>query len=146
MTGNWRDRFEPQPGPGSAAPQSMARTDGREPESEPLGFDPHEYRPWILQRGRSRPAMMLELRRYEPRSGLWTGWALAYPHLIALEYTGDRLLSLDFGQRQFVIEGVGLDELARHIQQGTVLAVQEYAAALWASPNGAPSVTAIRAV
>jgi hypothetical protein len=90
--------------------------------------------------------MMLELRRYEPRSGLWTGWALAYPHLIALEYTGDRLLSLDFGQRQFVVEGSGLDELARHIQQGAVLAVQEYAASLWATRSGQGLVTALRRI
>lgn len=95
-----------------------------------LALDAPEYRPWVLQRGRSRPALMLHLRRYEPKSGLWIGWQLAYPHLVAVEYVGDRMLSLDFGTRQFVIEGTGLDELARHMQTGSVLVVQEFSSAV----------------
>ncbi len=96
-----------------------------------LALDAPEYKPWVLQRGRGRPAMMLHLRRYEPKSGLWVGWQIAYPHLVAVEYTGDRILSLDFGARQFMIEGNGLHELARHLQLGSVLMVQEYAQNLW---------------
>lgn len=115
MTGNWRDLFEERgrPAGGSAAPPPRV-----EPDDVELAPDLSVYRPWTLQRGSSRPALMLELRRYEPRSGLWSGWQLAYPTLVAAEYTGDRLLSLDFGTRQFVIEGRGLDELARHLQIG----------------------------
>lgn len=59
------------------------------------------------------------------------GWQIAYPHLIAVEYVGDTVLSLDFGARQFVIEGTGLGELARHLQSGSVLMVQEYAERVW---------------
>lgn len=98
-----------------------------------LALDSSDYKPWLLQRGRGRPAMMLHLRRYEPKSGLWTGWQIAYPHLVAVEYIGDKMLSLDFGTRQFMIQGNGLDELAERLQQGTVLMVQEYAPSIWPS-------------
>ena len=47
-----------------------------------LALDAPEYKPWVLQRGRGRPAMMLHLRRFEPKSGLWCGWQIAYPHLV----------------------------------------------------------------
>jgi hypothetical protein len=89
---------------------------------------------------------MLHLRRYEPRSGLWSGIQLSYPTLLAVEYTGDRLLSLDFGTRQFVIEGRGLNELARHLQRGSVITVQEYAPRVWASPPPGSLIAAIRKV
>lgn len=111
-----------------------------------LALDTRDYRPWIVQRGRSRPTLMLELRRYEPRSSLWSSWAMAYPSLYALDQTGDRLLSLDFGNRHFVIEGHGLDQLAQHIQQGSALAVIEHSAALWATRPDGPCVTAIRRI
>jgi hypothetical protein len=96
-----------------------------------LALDEPEYKPWVLQRGRGRPAMMLHLRRFEPKSGLWIGWQLAYPHLVAVEYTGDTMLSLDFGARQFVIQGSGLDELVSRLQSCSVLMVQEYSARVW---------------
>jgi hypothetical protein len=109
-----------------------------------LALDPQDYRPWILQRGRARPATMLHLRRFEARSGLWTGWQLSYPYLVAVEYTGDTLLSLDFGARQFVVTGRGLGELVGHLQTGNVLTVTEYNGELWrAQPEGA-SITAIK--
>jgi hypothetical protein len=111
-----------------------------------LAHDSSEYQPWVLQRGRSRPAMMLHLRRFEPRSGLWMGWELSYPHLVAAEYTGDKLLSLDFGTRQFMLEGSGLDELARHLQTGGVLLIQEYAMAIWPGRPGGSCVSAIRKI
>lgn len=97
-----------------------------------------EYKPWLVQRGRSRPDMMIHLRRYEAKSGLWTGWMLPYPALHAVEYIGDRMVSLDFGTRQFVLEGLGLDGLVGPIQQGAVHSVLEFSAALWPQrPEGA---------
>lgn len=111
-----------------------------------LALDAPEYKPWVLQRGRGRPAMMLHLRRYEPKSGLWCGWQIAYPHLVAMEYTGDRMLSLDFGARQFVIEGSGLHELARHLQLGSVLMVQEFAKGVWSGIAGTSLIEAIRQI
>lgn len=96
-----------------------------------LALNATEYRPWTLQRGRGRPALMLHLRRFEPRSGLWMGWQVAYSHLVAVEYVGETMLSIDFGSRQFVIEGNGLDEVARHLQSGNVLMVQEFSSTLW---------------
>lgn len=105
-----------------------------------LALDAPEYRPWILQRGRTRPVMMLHLRRFDTRSQLWQGWQMSYPHLVAVEYTGDTMLSLDFGTRQFMIEGTGLDELARNLQSGTVLIVQQYTENIWHSVSGSASV------
>lgn len=49
---------------------------------------------------------------------------MAYPHLIVVEYIGDKMLSLDFGIRQFMLEGRGLCELAERLQLGCVLMVQ----------------------
>lgn len=108
-----------------------------------LGRDTTDYVPWVLQRGRARPAMMLHLRRFEPKSGLWIGWEIAYPHLIAVEYTGDRMLSLDFGTRQFMIQGRGLDELVARLQQGTVLMVQEYCDKVWPTRGSGGVITSI---
>jgi len=109
-----------------------------------LALDTSDYKPWVLQRGRGRPAMMLHLRRYEPKPGLWCGWQIAYPHLVAVEYTGDTMLSLDFGTRQFVIEGTGLHELARHLQIGSVLMVQEYSQTIWSQRGDGPMVASIK--
>lgn len=111
-----------------------------------LALDAAEYRPWILQRGRSRPAFMLHLRRFEAKSRLWMGWQVAYAHLVAVEYTGEKMLSLDFGSRQFVIEGSGLDELARHLQTGSVLMMQEFTASVWATRIGGPAIAAVKLV
>lgn len=87
--------------------------------------------------------MMIHLRRFEPKSGLWMGWQMSYHHLIAVEYTGDTMLSLDFGTRQFVIEGTGLSELTRHLQQGTVLMAQEFSGAVWSDYGGSPRIVSI---
>ena len=125
--GKWREMFEATRGGGGrgmgapAAPPPLTRDEP--PMEDALELDLTDYKPWVLQRGRSRPAMMLHLRRYEEKSGLWMGWQLAYHTLAAVEYIGGQMLSLDFGKRQFMIEGTGLDELARHLQQGTVLAL-----------------------
>ena len=142
--GNWTSMFEPERGGAPSTPHPASGEPPRDDEAVPL--DPSVYRPWTLQRGRSRAVVMLDLRRFEPRSGLWMGWQLAYAHLVAIDYIGDRMLALDFGGRQFVIEGYGLDELARHFQQGTVMAVVEYAPALWPQTAAGGTVHAIRKV
>ena len=147
MTGNhWTSMFEPQ-GRGTeraAAPAPPPSPTLREDPDEDVLADPIDYRPWVLQRGRSRPAMMLHLRRFEVRSGMWMGWAVSYPHLAAVEYVGERMISLDFGVRQFVVQGKGLDQLIAPLQQGIVLALYEHTASVWASvPNG-PLITSIQ--
>lgn len=172
MNDSWRDRFAPrqpfqpppfpaEPPPGGAPRPGIdaaplvdpfggeGALSPRTPAVPPDDDDGREldltvYRPWIIQRVRSRPAMMLDLRRFDARSGLWSGCAVAYPCLVAIQYTGDKLLSLDFGARQFMIEGQGLDELLRHIQQGCVTAVQEYAPQLWPERPSGAMVAAIR--
>lgn len=140
---NWRGMFEPQRqtvrglgGVSQAPPDELPRDDM-------LELDTADYKPWVLQRGRTRPIMMLHLRRFEPRSGLWTGWQLAYSHLVAAEYTGDKMLSLDFGTRQFMLQGSGLDELAARLQQGDVLMAQEYCDQAWPLRPAGPFVSRI---
>ena len=110
-----------------------------------LADDIQEYRPWILQRG-VRPLMMLHLRRFDAQAGHWLGWQVSYPHLIAVEYVGDRLLSLDFGTRHFIVEGTGLGELACHLQMGTVQAVLEYASEIWRERSSGPVASRISAI
>ena len=149
--GGYDDGFQPQaPTPagqngdaiaGGPAPLSPAEI--IEEAALALALDTSEYRPWLLQRARTQPVLMLHLRRHDPKSGLWMGWELSYPHLVAVEYTGDKLLSLDFGSRQFMLEGAGLDELARHLQTGNVLMIQEYAARVWPGQLGGPRVSTI---
>jgi hypothetical protein len=90
--------------------------------------------------------MMLHLRRYEPRSGLWTGWAMSYPTLAAVEYVGDSMLSLDFGCRQFVIQGNALDELVGFLQQGSVLSLYEHSDRIWPQRPDGPLISLIRRV
>jgi hypothetical protein len=141
--GNWRAMFEtPRHGEPPGPPTGSAEASTH--EDNPAQIDPREYHPWMLQRGRSRPAMMLELRRYEPRSGLWQGWVLSYPSLHAVEYMGERMLSLDFGLRKFVLEGDGLSELTARLQQGVVLAIQEYCEKVWPHRPAGPVISAIR--
>lgn len=150
--GNWRAMFEQprhgaQPSGASASTAAPAGMPIDAPLDDPaLAPDLSVYRPWILQRGGSRPCLMLDFRRYEPRSGLWSGWAIAYPYLVGMEYTGDRMLSFDFGKTQVMVVGNGLGELVRHIQQGNVIAVHEYAESLWPAPSGGPVVAAIQQV
>lgn len=142
---NWRDMFEePQRGGRSAPTAPAQQVTQPELDDEP-SVDLTIYRPWLLQRGRSRPAMMLDLRRYEPRSGFWSGWAVAYHQLQSVDYTGEQLVSLDFGDRQFMLEGQGLGELVRYLQLGSVVAIQEFAPMIWPS-HSTSVITAIRKV
>jgi hypothetical protein len=123
----------------SRAPHELDRDDD-------LTLDTTDYQPWLLQRGRARPAALLDLRWYDARASLWLGCAIAYPQLVAAEYIGDRMVSLDFGKRQFVLEGDGLGELVRRIQDGSVIAIQEYTPAIWPKRLAGPIVSSIKRV
>jgi len=140
MSGNWRDMFEGGRD-GSPAPPSPSHSP--EMEDEPVSAESGIYRPWIIQRARTRPALLLNLRKFDPKSGLLLGWQASYPYLVSADYVGEKMLSLDFGRRQFVIRGNDLTELVRHLQQGTVLAIQEYSAKVWPELPSGPVVTAI---
>lgn len=142
--GNWRAMFEQPRGAGPSPTQPVPNDLGS--EDAVSGVDLREYRPWIVQRARTRPVMMLELRRYDARAGLWRGWAFPYHCVVGIEFIGDRLLSLDLGARQFVIEGRGLDELARHIRLGSAESIVEHADRLWSKPESGGLVTAIKLV
>lgn len=139
---NWQDMFEPRrpESPAVPTPQEVVQDPADETAPAP---DPRAYHPWIVQRGRGRPALLLDFRQFEPKSGLLIGCQMPYHHLAGIEYLGDRMVTLDFGLRHFVIEGVGLSELTRHLQQGTVLAIQEYSERIWAQASLGPRVTRI---
>lgn len=150
---HWRDMLGQQGrsarqvgGEPPTAPPAPQRPPSEPEREEPLELDMAEYRPWILQRGRSRPAALLDLRWYDARAGLWLGCAIAYPHLAAAEYIGERMLSLDCGKRQFVIEGEGLSELVRRIQDGSVIAIQEYAPSVWPQRPAGSIINSIKKV
>ena len=143
MRDNWREMFEQNRREPSADGVPPPQREPDEGELDVPSLDLTEYKPWVLQRGRGRPALMLDLRRFEEKSGLWVGWQVSYPNLIAVEYIGDKMLSLDFGLRQFMIEGQGLDELTRYLQQGSVLAIQEYAPKIWINSGDGPLVRSI---
>lgn len=138
MSGNWREKFEQGRNGGPLPPPPLPAE-----EEETVAPDLAVYRPWIVQRGRTRPALLLNLRKFDPRSGLLVGWQASYPYLISADYVGEKMLSLDFGRRQFVIQGTNLSELVRHLQQGTVLAIQQYSSQVWPQLPPGPVVTAI---
>lgn len=147
--GNWQAMFETRragsapPPPASAAPTSpeAAFDDGELPS-----LDLNEYKPWILQRGRGNPALMLAIRRYDHRAALWECCSTAYHALFSVDYLGDKVVGLDFGVRRFMLEGTGLDLLARYLQQGSVLKIVEYAPAIWPTRGEGPIITAIRRI
>ena len=141
--GNWTEMFD---GPSRGAPEPVPPGSSAEPYDDLTLNAREEYKPWSLQRGRSRPVMMVEFRRHEPRSGLWTCWALTYASLVSLEYTGDQLLSLAFGTCVVIVHGRGLDALARHVEEGAVMAVHEHAPSLWAAPSHGPTVSRIERI
>lgn len=147
MDKTWQDAFRLKGGgsetPPPFPPSAMPETDDDDLAEVP---DPSSYRPWIVQRGRGRPAMFLDLRKFDPRTGDIIGSQVSYPSLIAIDYLGDHLVSLDFGHRHYVIEGTGLGELARRLQQGAVLAIQEFSGRIWQQPASSPIVTKIEKV
>jgi hypothetical protein len=106
-------------------------------------LDTTRYQPWTIQRSRGRPVMFLDLQWIEPKTGTLVGCQVSYPHLVAVEYIGDQMVSLDFGSRKFVIEGTGLGELSRWLQQGLVQSIQEYAQSKWAEKPDGPIVKRI---
>jgi len=145
---NWQDLFEQRRGDraaGPTIPSTNADSQSDEPElaSPP---NPQDYRPWLLQRSRGRPVMFLDLRRFEPRTGGLIGCQMSYPYLSTIDYLDDRMVSLDFGVRQFVIEGSGLNVLALWLQQGQVLAIQEYSPRIWPALPSGPIVRVINQI
>jgi hypothetical protein len=62
---------------------------------------------------------------------------------LTIDYIGDKMVSLDFGKRQFVLEGEGLAELPMWLQQGLVLTVQEFSSTIWTEGGEGPIVRRI---
>ncbi len=93
--------------------------------------DPTAYKAYHLQRGPGRPAMFLDIRRFDARSGTLVGTMLSYPSLLAVEYFDDHTVDLNFGMRNVRIEGQKLSELVQRLQTGAVLVVQQYSETIW---------------
>jgi hypothetical protein len=141
--GNWTEMFEQQRH-GGALPEQAPAPPAAYDDAQMPEIDPVEYRPWILQRGHR--GMMLALRWFDTKAGLWHGSAVAYHSLYAVDLIGDRMLSLDFGVRQFVLEGSGLDVLGQYLLAGSVLKIIQYAQPIWPTHADGPVVTAIRKI
>jgi len=147
MGNNWTAMFETRRGGTAPLPdQTAAPVVEAFDDADIPGIDSSTYRPWIVQRGRSNAAMMLALRWFDAKAELWHGAAIAYPSLYAIDTLGDRAIALDFGTRQYVIEGHGLDVLTRHLLQGSVLKIVEYNSTIWPVRDNGPVVSVIRKV
>lgn len=127
-------------------PAMLARASAERDDDDDLMLDMDVYQPWLLQRGRTRPATLLDLRWYDKRGSLWLGCAIAYPQLVAADYTSDKMLSLDFGKRQFILKGVGLDALLHRLCDYSVIAIQEYAPTIWPQRPSGPMIASIERV
>ena len=123
---NWRDMFDDKTAGGGEAPKGSDRDDTLPPMP-----DPADYKPFYVQRGPGRPAMFLDLRRFDPRGGNLVGTMMSYPQLISIDYFDDRTIDLNFGLRNIRIEGSGLDELIRRLQTGSVLVIQQFSDRIW---------------
>lgn len=123
-----------------AAPDLVIASD----EALPPLPDPSAYKPYHLQRGPSRPAMFLDLRRFDARAGTLVGSMLSYPSLVAIDYFDDTIIDLNFGLRNIRIEGKGLGELIQRLQTGSVLFIQQYTHKIWPErPTSGPIVDKI---
>lgn len=144
--GNWTSLFEQQRKGGASQPPPSPSPAVAYDDAEVSPIDQRDYKPWTLQRGPSRGSMMLGLRWHDPKSGLWHGSALAYPSLFAIDTIGDRMVSLDFGTRQFVLEGRGLDQLTEHLERGVVSSIVEFSSAIWQALPTGPMVRSIKPI
>lgn len=145
MTTSWQDMVGRNANGASAKPEPATTAgpvedEGAAPQDDSLAPlpDPGEYRPFLLQRGRTSPALFLDLRVFDPRAGTLRGSMMSYPQLAAIDYFDDHTIELNFGFRRFRIEGDGLSELVQRLQAGSVLAIQQYSERIWkARPSGA---------
>lgn len=140
----WGDMFATTPPSSDAAPLSAADAAKDELDLVP-GVDPTAYRACLLKRGAGRPALFIDFRSFDARSGALRGTMLSYPMLSAIDYVDDHTLLLDFGMRQIRIEGEKLGELIAHLHAGSVTAVQAYSPKIWGDqePVGVPVVRSI---
>lgn len=141
---NWQDMVGRNPNVPSAKPASDPPSHSQDEPSAPEDDafapppDAANYRPFLLQRGRTHAPLFLDLRVFDQRSGTLKGTMLSYPQLASVDYFDDHTIELNFGFRRFRIEGEGLSELVRRLQAGTVLAIQQYSERIWkARPSGA---------
>lgn len=142
MSGKWEDDFYKRR-PASTQPVE-SREEAQDEFDELPGVDPTSYKPFFVQRGRSRPAMFLDLRCFDARSGALKGTMLSYPQLVAIDYVDDHTILLDFGMRHVRIEGDGLAELIARLHSGNVSVIQAWSPKIWGErePTG-PIVRAI---
>lgn len=127
---SWGDMFgKPQAAEPSVAPS--AREEAQDEFDLVPGIDPKEYRAFIVQRGRSRLGLFLDVRSIDERSGVLTGTMLSYPQLVAVDYIDDHTILLDFGMRHVRIEGERLGELIARLHTGQVSVIQAYSEKIW---------------
>lgn len=143
----WQDEFFKRK-PGTAASETAPDSpkDAALDEFDELpGVDPTTYKAFIVQRGRARPSMFLDLRSFDVRSGVLQGTMLSYPQLLAVDYVDDHTLLLDFGMRHVRIEGERLAELLQRLHSASVSVIQAWSPKIWGDkePEGVPIVRSI---
>lgn len=142
---NWEDLHKRRAGTAPAEPLAAAKEQAQDEFDELPGVDPKEYHAFIVQRGRSRPSLFLDLRSFDERSGALKGTMLSYPQLLAVDYVDDHTILLDFGMRHVRIEGEGLAELIARLHSGSVSVIQAYSKKVWGPelPKAGPIIHAI---
>lgn len=110
---------------------SSARDEAQDDFDLVPGVDPKEYRAFMVQRGRSRQGLFVDLRTFDERSGALKGTMLSYPQLVAVDYVDDHTILLDFGMRHVRIEGERLGELIARLNTGQISVIQAYSEKIW---------------
>lgn len=139
----WGDMFTKPATEGAEVPS--AREEAQDDFDLLPGVDPKEYRAFMVQRGRSRQSLFVDLRTIDERSGALKGTMLSYPQLVAVDYVDDHTILLDFGMRHVRIEGERLGELIARLNTGQISVIQAYSEKIWGRtlPVGSPIVRSI---
>lgn len=124
----WGDMFSKP----AAEPDTPSVKDEAQDDFDLLpAVDPKNYRAFIVQRGRSRQGLFIDLRSFDERSGILKGTMLSYPQLVAVDYVDDHTVLLDFGMRHVRIEGERLSELIARLHTGQISVIQAYSEKIW---------------
>lgn len=125
----WGDMFTKPAA--ETAELSSARDEAQDDFDLVPGVDPKEYRAFMVQRGRSRQGLFVDLRTFDELSGVLKGTMLSYPQLVAVDYVDDHTILLDFGMRHVRIEGERLGELIARLNTGQISVIQAYSEKIW---------------
>lgn len=134
----------PQPTPPRAPPDPAPSA----PQGAPAApvAEPADYRAFVVDRANRRQAM-LELRMFEPQTGVEEGYLVSVPNFKQAYFIGTDRVVLHFGQTFFKVEGRGVRQMVELLKQGNLVTLQEWNARYWAEPPAnEPKITCISAI